>query len=59
MFDAVVAAYENDLREACGKFGGQSAGLIKSIKSVQEIMDDLVEQTIEGMRVMRENVTAE
>jgi NAD(P)H-dependent flavin oxidoreductase YrpB (nitropropane dioxygenase family) len=59
MFDAVVAAYENDLREACGKFGGQSAGLIKSIKSVQEIMDDLVEETVEGMRVMRESVTAE
>jgi nitronate monooxygenase len=49
IFDAVVSAYENNLTEACGKYGGQSAGLIKSIMSVQEIMDELVEQTIASL----------
>ena len=57
MFDAVVSSYENDLREGCGKFGGQSAGLINSIKSVQEIMDDLVDQTLASIETMPRHVT--
>jgi len=57
MFDAVVSSYENDLREGCGKFGGQSAGLIKSIKSVQEIMDELVDQTLASIEMMPKHVT--